>query len=260
MLTEKQTGLNRHDKKSGGPRTPEGKRISSQNSFKTGLYAQSLIIQGERREDLETLQNEYYQYYRPQSPAERDLLDTMIRLAWQLRRYAHVEAELWDWEIYEQTSRGAISRHYPLGDMFSQCGDKFSRLQRMQNAAQSKFKDALHELQRLQAARPAEPIEDETISSDLEFVPSTLPESQSVASAESVLAAPAVLPPAEPEFVPSTTVETELAASQCPVPGPPPRVLSPESLTDPQSLPSPGSWPLAPVFSDSVLTPAENQP
>jgi hypothetical protein len=205
MRTEKQSESSRQNGgKSHGPSTPAGKRISSQNSFRTGLYARSLIIQGERLEDLETLQREYYTHYQPQSPAERDLLDTMIRLVWQLRRYAHVEAELWDWEVYEQTSRGSISRHFPLGDMFSHCGDKFSRLQRMQNAAQAKFKDALHELQRLQASRPAPPIEaqtieEETISAGPGFVPST----SSEPAPEPV--APAVSAPGEdPRFVPST--------------------------------------------------------
>jgi hypothetical protein len=100
----------------------------------------------------------------------------MVRLIWQQRRYAHVEAELWDFEVYEQTSRGSILRHYPLGDMFAECGDKFSRLQRMQNAAQSKFKEALRELEHLQAGRQAQTVEDETFSADLGFVPSTLPE------------------------------------------------------------------------------------
>jgi hypothetical protein len=174
MRTEKQIEASRQNgKKSQGPSTPAGKRASSQNSLKTGLYAQSLIIQGEKIADFETLQNEYYTHYQPQSPPERDLLDTMINLVWQQRRYAHVEAELWDWEVYDVHSRGSISRHYPLGDMFSQCGDKFSRLQRMQNSAQSKFKDALHELQLLQANRPEQTIEEETTSPDLGFVPST---------------------------------------------------------------------------------------
>jgi hypothetical protein len=164
MRTEKQSETSRQNgEKSHGPSTEVGKRVSSRNSFKTGLYAQSLIIQGEKIEDFETLRSEYYTHYQPQSPPERDLLDTMIRLVWQQRRYAHVEAELWDWEVYDQSSRGSISRHYPLGDMFARCGDKFSRLQRMQNAAQAKFKDALHEFQRLQTNSPA----------NLGFVPST---------------------------------------------------------------------------------------
>jgi hypothetical protein len=204
MLTEKQSESSRRNgSKSHGPATPAGRRISSQNSFKTGLYAQSLIIQGEKREDFEALQNEYYTHCRPQSPVERDLLDTMVRLVWQLRRYAHVEAELWDWEVYDQSSRGSISRHYPLGDMFSQCGDKFSRLQRMQNAAQGKFKDALHELQRLQAHRPAQPVEEEITSAQEEnavgFVPSTLSE-----PALSQPPVPSSEPPSDPGFVPST--------------------------------------------------------
>jgi hypothetical protein len=204
MLTMKQMESNRRNaEKSCGPLTVEGKRISSQNSFKTGLYAQSLIIQGEKREDFETLRNEYYTHYQPQSPVERDLLDTMVRLVWQQRRYAHVEAELWDWEVYDQSSRGSISRHYPLDDMFSQCGDKFSRLQRMQNAAQGKFKDALHELQRLQANRPAQPIEEETTSPQEEnavgFVPST---SSEPAASQPPVQSPQ--PPSDPGFVPST--------------------------------------------------------
>jgi hypothetical protein len=178
MLTVKQIeACRRNGEKSRGPSTQAGKRVSSQNSFKTGLYARSLIIQGEKIEDFEALQNEYYTHYQPQSPPERDLLDTMINLVWQQRRYAHVEAELWDWEVYDQSSRGSISRHYPLGDMFSHCGDKFSRLQRMQNAAQAKFKEALHELQLLQANRPEQAIEEETTSGQegnaVGFVPST---------------------------------------------------------------------------------------
>jgi hypothetical protein len=210
MRTEKQIEASRQNgKKSHGPSTPAGKRASSQNSFKTGLYAQSLIIQGEKIEDFETLQNEYYTHYQPQSPPERDLLDTMINLVWQQRRYAHVEAELWDWEVYDVHSRGSISRHYPLGDMFSQCGDKFSRLQRMQNSAQSKFKDALHELQQLQANRPEQTIEEETTSPDLGFVPST--------GVEQVEQVGQALPPASPEQSPADpgfVASTQAAPSQ----------------------------------------------
>jgi hypothetical protein len=233
MLTETQRESSRRNgSQSRGPATPAGKSISSRNSFKTGLYAHSLIIQGEKREDFETLQNEYYTHYQPQSPAERDLLDTMVRLVWQLRRYAHVEAELWDWEVYDQSSRGSISRHYPLGDMFSQCGDKFSRLQRMQNAAQGKFKDALHELERLQAARPAQPVEEETTSvleeNVVGFVPSTEVE-QAVSPADAGEGTP--VEPAEssenapaapvPGFVSSTYPEPAFSSPQFLLPNPP---------------------------------------
>jgi hypothetical protein len=154
----------------------------------------------------------------------------MVRLVWQLRRYAHVEAELWDWEVYDQTSRGSISRHYPLGDMFAQCGDKFSRLQRMQNAAHGRFKEALHELERLQASRPAQPVEEELISAPEEnavgFVPSTeveqaLPPADAgeagtpvepAESAENLPAAPV------PGFVSSTDPEPAFSHSAAPSP------------------------------------------
>src|SRR5579875_785558 len=234
MRTAKQQQASRQNgAKSHGPATQAGKRASSQNSFKTGLYALSLIIQGEKVEDFETLKAEYYAHYQPQSPPERDLLDTMVNLVWQQRRYAHVEAELWDWEVYEISSRGCISRHFPLGDMFSHCGDKFSRLQRMQNAAQAKFKDALREFERLQAERAAQVIEEETTSADLGFVPSSAAEPAHEA-----------LPPAEPvEALPEP-----IAAAASPAP-------ARESWFDPATI-----WSHPGLDNTRSFCPADDEP
>ena len=56
MPTQKQIEANRRNaQKSTGPVTLEGKAVCAMNAFKTGLYAASLIIPGEKLEDLEEL-------------------------------------------------------------------------------------------------------------------------------------------------------------------------------------------------------------
>ena len=95
MATRKQIEANRRNaQKSTGPVTPEGKAASSMNALKTGLYAESLIIPGENPEDLETLTSEYYDYYNPNNPDFRDLVNDLITAVWQLRRLCATEAEI----------------------------------------------------------------------------------------------------------------------------------------------------------------------
>jgi hypothetical protein len=106
----------------------------------------------------------------------------------------------------------------------------FTNLQRMQNAAQGRFKDALHELERLQAARPAQPVEEEPTfvleENAVGFVPSSeveqaLPPADAgeagtpVEPAESAENAPAA--PA-PGFVSSTNPEPTFSHSAVPSP------------------------------------------
>ncbi|HEY7393088.1 MAG TPA: hypothetical protein VH640_31500 [Bryobacteraceae bacterium] len=176
MLTEKQLESNRRNaSKSCGPRSAEGKRISSQNNFKTGLYSQALVTRGEKLEDFETLRDEYYAHHSPQSPEERETLDTVIRLAWQLRRYAMVETHSWNLEIKraELHAPADLLEGNLYGSAFYGADQRFARLHRMQAATQRQFKEALHDLELLKAARPCQPIDEETTSIDPGFVPST---------------------------------------------------------------------------------------
>ncbi|HEY7392523.1 MAG TPA: hypothetical protein VH640_28645, partial [Bryobacteraceae bacterium] len=205
MLTEKQLESNRRNaSKSHGPRSAEGKRISSQNSFKTGLYSQALVTRGEKLEDFETLRDEYYAHHCPQTPEERETLDTIIRLAWQLRRYAMVETHSWNLEIKraELHAPADLLEGNLYGSAFYGADQRFARLHRMQAATQRQFKEALHDLELLKAARSAQPIEEETTSPQEEnavgFAPSN-EVGQALSPAKSDDAgtpvAPAVLPP-----------------------------------------------------------------
>jgi hypothetical protein len=208
MYTEKQREASRRNgSKSRGPTSPAGKRISSQNSFKTGLYSQALVTHGEKLEDFEALRDEYYAHHSPQTPEERETLDTVIQLAWQLRRYAMVETHSWNLEI--RRAQLHAPAHMLEGNLYGSAffgaDQRFARLSRMQSAIQRNFKDALHQLELLKASRPAQSVEEETTSPEEEiavgFVPSTgteqaLPPADAAESG--ILAPVAALPAASP--------------------------------------------------------------
>jgi hypothetical protein len=158
--------------------------VTSQNAFKTGLYAKSLLVRGEKQEDLDTLTNEYYDRYQPQSPEEREYVDALIRDSWRLRRFDAVEAQLWEFRISNHKYRDDNS---PLGQAFLGADQQFARLYRMIAATRRSFKESLHELERLQAARqenrvtqppkeldpPPAPSPQSPVPTEIGFVPST---------------------------------------------------------------------------------------
>ncbi|HEX3742802.1 MAG TPA: hypothetical protein VHW09_02690 [Bryobacteraceae bacterium] len=166
MPTQKQIAANRRNaQKSTGPRTPEGKARSSQNALKSGIDAHAQIIHNESPAELEHLKFEYHGRFLPGTPEQRMLVDTLIDCEWLLRRFRRTEAELW--------VEGMRDRVHPtiLGESFNRMDETFARLQRRIDATQRNYRNALHELERLQAA--AEPITPsiETANPQCGFVP-----------------------------------------------------------------------------------------
>jgi len=76
-----------------GPRTPEGKAISSKNALKHGLCASKPenAVPEEMRQAYQQLRDEFIGQYRPDGPTESALLDLVILAAWQLRRIHELE-------------------------------------------------------------------------------------------------------------------------------------------------------------------------
>jgi hypothetical protein len=67
--------------KSRGPKTPEGKAISSQNALKHGLYAKHPVrLFFESNEDYDLLLDDLLVQFRPASLAERRLVETLAEL------------------------------------------------------------------------------------------------------------------------------------------------------------------------------------
>jgi hypothetical protein len=148
MATRKQIEANRlNARKSTGPRSAEGRGVSSQNALKTGIDAQSIIIRGEDSADLEALTAEYLERLRPRTPEQRHYLDSLIRDSWQLRRLAKADAQIWDRAMNRAYQ---LDEEAPLGHAFEIEDRTFIRLQRRIDSTHRSYKAALHELQRLQ--------------------------------------------------------------------------------------------------------------
>jgi hypothetical protein len=151
VATEKQIAANRlNAQKCTGPRTPEGKAISSQNALKTGIDANSEILRCEDREQHDTLVAEFYKRYHPTEPEERSLVDMLIRSEWLTRRYATIEAGVWEQGFKEI---GNVA----LGKVFNRSDESFNRVDRRINSAQRNYQKALKQLTEMQDRRAKEP-------------------------------------------------------------------------------------------------------
>ena len=155
MASQKQLLANRlNAQKSTGPRSVEGKARSSMNALKTGIDARSQTIPGEPISQLEELTDDYYERFCPTTPEQRMLVDTLIDCEWLLRRFRRVEGQMWENPIFEITPAKA----------FRDASDHFARLQRRIDSTQRNYRNALHELERLQAEQAAEPESEPVIS------------------------------------------------------------------------------------------------
>ena len=150
MATLPQIEANRlNAQKSTGPRTPQGKAVSSQNALKSGLDAESQFVVGEDRAAFAALQDEYRARFQPLAPEERFQIDTLLRSEWILRRLFRAEAQLWEYHAM----RADRSEGVPLGEALVAGNEVFRRLQRRITLAERSYKEAFAELDRLQRAR-----------------------------------------------------------------------------------------------------------
>ena len=83
-----------------GPKTPEGKLISSQNARTHGLTSKKLFLPGENQEEFAELREGWFAQFPPESQAERAMVEQLARNDWFVkraeRRYEEVEERLGD--------------------------------------------------------------------------------------------------------------------------------------------------------------------
>jgi hypothetical protein len=184
MATLNQTDANRRNAQlSTGPRTAEGKAASSMNALKTGIDAESSVIPGEDAAALADLTERFYRDCQPQTAIETILVDNIVRAAWRLRRFDRIDAEIL---IYTIEDTNYPSPNAPIGKAFHQSSGTQSRLQRRINDTSRLQREAIKDLQRLQAERPQpqpqppapqptapQPTETESPAPAIGFVPQT---------------------------------------------------------------------------------------
>jgi hypothetical protein len=121
-----------------GPKTPEGKAISSQNALKHGLSAKQLNIQEEERPEFEQLQAGLLDDLQPQGTLEQLVFNDLLHARWKLHRCRGIEASL--------STDGD-----PLLD--PDLGKQLDRIMRYEARAERNFYRSLKELRTLQNGR-----------------------------------------------------------------------------------------------------------
>ena len=154
MATRRQIAANRRNaKKCTGPKTPQGKAISSGNALKHGLDAQRQVLPAEDPAALAHLTAEYRNRYTPATPEARAIVDSLIRNEWLRRRYMRIEAAIWE-EQFSTMDTPCLSA------AFAAAADPLCRVDRRQNAA---LRDYIRALNRLQPHRK-KPLNQELVS------------------------------------------------------------------------------------------------
>ena len=147
MTTTRQAEANRLNAlKSTGPRTPAGKAVVAYNATKHGLLSRESLVKGESEADLVDFGKRLRAQLAPVGELELLLVDRIVSTAWRLRRLVSVEAMLFN---KEQTPDYAFN-HYGR--------EKMGVLSRYEVTLERSLYKALHELQRLQAARDGQAV------------------------------------------------------------------------------------------------------
>jgi hypothetical protein len=103
MATQAQINANRKNAlKSTGPKTPEGKRVISQNALKHGLFAQEAVIYGEESAEYELHREVLLDEWRPVGPTESILAERIVSLTWRMLRAERLQNQAMDCMILRE--------------------------------------------------------------------------------------------------------------------------------------------------------------
>ena len=153
MSSQKQIKANRSNAlKSTGP-GPQGKRVSSMNATKHGLFTKHLLVREEERAELVKFSEQLYGELQPQGPTETSYVERVISDSWRLRACLGIEQDLFEcYRVYQQTEGD-------VGVAFAHDASQTNSLARVNRYA-SMLQQGIHrnltELRKLQA-RPSRP-------------------------------------------------------------------------------------------------------
>ena len=159
MATRKQRAANRRNAQlSTGPKTPEGKAAVRLNALKHGLTAENAVIDAEDVQDFDQLRREFEDHLQPAGPVEIALVQQIVISQWRLVRLRYIETGLFNHGLarnrnhVEERSEGP-NHAQTLQRAFYTDTYTITKFGRYESRTERAFFRALHELQRLQAAR-----------------------------------------------------------------------------------------------------------
>ena len=114
IISHKKLEANRRNAlKSSGPKTIDGKRLSSLNSLKHGLTAEKFVIIGENIKEIETFRDRMIVSLKPVGVEQEVIAEKIIEIAIRLKRIKNIEAGVFNQEILEHeadTSKSKIAK------------------------------------------------------------------------------------------------------------------------------------------------------
>lgn len=158
MATDKQITANRANAaKSTGPRTTEGKAVSSQNAGNHILLARANILKSECSDRFEEFVESFHAEYNPKTPTQRALVDIMATARWRLLRMANFESAAIDHEYsinadaagYSVPTRASLAYR-----RFADAGRAVEIMNRAESRLQAQFNSALDRLARMSRTNP----------------------------------------------------------------------------------------------------------
>ena len=149
--------------KSHGPKTEEGRKKSSRNAVKHGLYSASVVLSTEPRKQYNAMLDAYVQQFQPEGPVELDLVEEMVGAKWRQRRLRAIESELLEEEMddvekwfrdrgKEYNNLSVLTRAYRR-----QAASTLALLTRHEARLERAYSRALKNLLELQRLRKPEP-------------------------------------------------------------------------------------------------------
>ena len=168
-VSAEQLAANRRNaENSTGPKTPEGKEIASRNAIRHGLLARDLVLEGESREEFDVFAQGLMAHLGPVGHVETMLAEQVVAGAWRSRRVLRVEWELvWQDQHLFITRLGRDPTAEDTGEAATPAGmmaermvrdDTYEKFRRYETSIERGLYRALHEFQRLQAARRGEEV------------------------------------------------------------------------------------------------------
>lgn len=157
-VSQKQLEANRQNAKLGGVKTEEGKAISKYNALKHGILSKEVLLDGEDEKMLVEVGKKLRAELEPQTELELVLVDRITANVWRLRRVLQIEREMMDDDRSSMTFALSDSKK-TLGGAVSHDfanSDTYGKLIRYETSIERGIYKALHELQRIQAARNGE--------------------------------------------------------------------------------------------------------
>jgi hypothetical protein len=162
MATAAQTNANRENaKKSTGPRTPQGKAISSRNSLVHGMTSGKFLPPDADPQEFFQLLDQFRNRFQPFDEVEDALVERLVAAEFKMRSVRYMDAGLFHYQaetnpMPEQFNKAGRSN--PLAWAFhgdSAYYNSFSKLMRYEGSLQREFSRALRDLSMLQADRRA---------------------------------------------------------------------------------------------------------